>query len=157
MSPPCRSLILWKSVLSFFCFCWSVDQLVIFKAILLTVQNFLRRPEISHWDFSLKSVKAEISYWILHYNQAAVLEETWFLSIAFLLWMLFLNDFRFLFYKQYLNIWQNIELMISPRFVFDFWPRGLADAVLGTAYLLLLLFFENFFEFHEKSGYFFRC
>ena len=34
------------------------------------------------------------------------------------------------------------------------WPRGFADAVLGTAYLLLLflLLLENFFEFHEKSG-----
>ena len=32
----------------------------------------------------------------------------------------------------------------------SFWPRGFADAVLGKAYLLLL-FLENFFEFHEKS------
>ena len=37
-----------------------------------------------------------------------------------------------------------------------FWPRGLADPVLGKAYLLLLLFFlllflENFFAFHENS------
>ena len=37
-----------------------------------------------------------------------------------------------------------------------FWPRGFADAVLGTAYLLLL-FLENFFEFHEKSGHFLHC
>ena len=34
-----------------------------------------------------------------------------------------------------------------------FWPWGFADAVLGMAYLLLFLFLENFFEFHEKSGH----
>ena len=38
---------------------------------------------------------------------------------------------------------------------FLFWPRGFADAVLGTAYLLFLL--ENFFEFHEKSGHSLHC
>ena len=40
-----------------------------------------------------------------------------------------------------------------------FWPRGFADAVLETAYLLLLLFLflENFFEFHEKSGHSLHC
>ena len=42
-----------------------------------------------------------------------------------------------------------------------FWPRGFADAVLGTAYLLflllLLLLLENFFEIHEKSGHFLHC
>ena len=41
----------------------------------------------------------------------------------------------------------------------SFWPRGFADAVLGKAYLLLLflLFLENFFEFHEKSGPLLQC
>ena len=39
-----------------------------------------------------------------------------------------------------------------------FWPRGFGDAVLRTAYLLLLLLFlENFFEVQEKSGHFLQC
>ena len=53
------------------------------------------------------------------------------------------------FRRFYLKVWLT------------FWPRGFADAVLGTAYLLLLLFLllflENFFEFHEKSGHSLHC
>ena len=41
--------------------------------------------------------------------------------------------------------------------ILDFWPRGFADAVLRTAYLLLFLLLENFFEFHEKSGHSLHC
>ena len=33
----------------------------------------------------------------------------------------------------------------------------LSDAVLGTAYLLLFLFLETFFELHEKSGHSLHC
>ena len=54
----------------------------------------------------------------------------------------------------------NLEIPTT----FHFWPRSFADAVLGTAYLLLLLllllflfFLENFFEFHEKSGHSLHC
>ena len=64
------------------------------------------------------------------------------------------------------ELWSNmielIKILIAETFaqnshVHLFWPRGFADAVLGTAYLLFLLLLENFFEFHEKSGHSLLC
>ena len=51
----------------------------------------------------------------------------------------------------------DLQLLLRSLTFIDFWPRGFADAVLGTAYLLLFLLLENFFEFHEKSGHSLHC
>ena len=66
----------------------------------------------------------------------------------------------------YIKIWLSLTYDLYNGEIYQkiyFWPRGFADAVLGTAYLLLLLliflflFLENFFEFHEKSGHSLHC
>ena len=55
--------------------------------------------------------------------------------------------------EQGLYLFMVVPIIWGDKTVpIGFWPRGFADAVLGTAYLLLLLL-ENFFEFHEKSGH----
>ena len=58
--------------------------------------------------------------------------------------------FSAFFTKESSSHEEQARSFVSPAK--DFLPLGFADAVLGTAYFLLLflLFSENFFEFHEK-------
>ena len=80
----------------------------------------------------------------------------------------FLDDLAHVFVYPFLYKWswewsfqkyKRICVMDNETLgISSFWPRVFADAVLGTAYLLLLLLFlENVFQFHEKSGHLLHC
>ena len=76
--------------------------------------------------------------------------------------MLRINDFHNDWLSALSLASNHLYLIKTPSIqLLSFWPRGFADAVLGTAYLLFLLllflFLENFFEFHEKSGHSLHC
>ena len=85
------------------------------------------------------------------------------LMIYFTMFWVRYKNFQNLITYFYIN-WTEVDLHSTYNFMnvfmaISFWPRGFADAVLGTAYLLLFLFLllEKFFEFHEKSGHSLHC